>query len=323
MEFFRAKSIIPFMRYSIYTLVISWILVAASLVLLFTKGLNYGIDFVGGTVIQVKYEGVAPIDDMRHKLSSNPIYDGSSISEFGSPDEVVIRMKSVSESLTQDVGDLTTIQLEGTGKFEIRRVDIVGAKVGSELREKGITALILALIGMLAYVSYRYEWRFALAAILGLLHDITIVVGIISLVGLDVNLDVLAAVLTVLGYSINDTIIVFDRIRERINDAKKMPLNETINEAITSTLSRTILTSFTTLIVVVTLYLYGGEIINPFTFVLLLGIGIGTFSSVFIASALLPVVGFDINKYRSKIADKKARAAEREKMRAQFEQGII
>lgn len=323
MEFFKAKSVIPFMRYSVYVLIVSWMFVAASFVLLFTKGLNYGIDFVGGTVIQVKYDGVAPIDDMRHKLSTNPIYEGSSISEFGSPNEVIIRMKSVSDSVTTDVSDITTKQLEGTGNFEIRRVDVVGAKVGSELREKGLTALILALLGMLIYVSYRYEWRFAISAILGLLHDMVVVLGIVSLVGLDVNLDVLAAILTVLGYSINDTIIIFDRIREKITENKKTSLADTMDEAITSTLSRTILTSLTTLLVVVVLFAFGGEIIKPFTFVLLLGIGIGTFSSIFIASALVPVVGFKLDSYRAKMAQKAAREAEKERLRAQFEQGMV
>ncbi len=308
---------------STIAIVISLMLMLGSYALLFTKGLNFGIDFVGGTIVQVKYDGPAPIDTMRQKLAGNPVFEGSSINEFGSPEEVVIRLKNTSESMTKDIGDITREQLAGTGNFEIRRVDIVGAKVGNELREKGIMALTLALIGMLIYVSLRFEWRFAVASILALVHDISIALGAISLVGLDVNLDVLAALLTVLGYSINDTIIIFDRIREGITESKKTELAEIIDESITNTLSRTTLTSLTTLFVVIVLFLYGGEIIHAFTFVLLVGIGVGTYSSIFVASPILKWFGFDVRNYRAKLADKAAREAEKERLRAQFEQGVV
>jgi len=218
---------------------ISITLMLLSYALLATKGLNYGIDFAGGTIVQVKYDGKAPIEQMRQKLKSNPIFADASITEFGSPDEVIIRMKTSSKDVKQDIGDIVRKQLEGTGKFEIRRVDIVGPKVGSELREKGLMAMFLAIASILIYVAFRFEWRFAVASIFALVHDVSIALGFISFFQVDVNLDVLAALLTLLGYSLNDTIIVFDRIREGIVKSKESALEAIINESITKTLSRT------------------------------------------------------------------------------------
>lgn len=323
MELFRYSKPIGLMGKSKIAMAISSLLVIASLVLIFTKGLNFGIDFAGGTIIQVKYDTKAPIDEMREKLSLSPIFEGSSINEFGSPDEVVIRLKNSSESVTKDIGDITREQLQGTGKFEIRRVDIVGAKVGSELREKGIMALTFAIIGILIYVAFRFEWRFAVASVLALAHDLTIAIGAISLAGLDVNLDVIAALLTILGYSINDTIIVFDRIREEISDSSAKTVNDIIDDSVTRTLSRTVLTSLTVFIVLVTLYIFGGEIIHTFAYTLLVGVTVGTYSSIFVASPLLEALGFNLKTYRAKLSEKAAREAEKERLRAQFEQGIV
>lgn len=323
MELFRYSKPMPLMGKSKLAMGISSLLVIASLFLIFTKGLNFGIDFAGGTIIQVKYEGAAPIDMMRQKLSHTPIFEGSSINEFGSPDEVVIRLKNSSESVTKDIGDITREQLSGTGKFEIRRVDIVGAKVGSELREKGIMALTLAIAGILIYVAFRFEWRFAVASVLALAHDLTIAIGAISLAGLDVNLDVIAALLTILGYSINDTIIVFDRIREEISDSSAKTVNDIIDDSVTRTLSRTVLTSLTVFIVLITLFVFGGEIIHTFAYTLLVGVIVGTYSSIFVASPLLEILGFNLKTYRAKLAEKAARTIEKEKMRAQFEQGVV
>ncbi|WP_366474825.1 protein translocase subunit SecF [Sulfuricurvum sp.] len=311
------------MKKSKIAMAVSLILVLSSFFLIFTKGLNFGIDFAGGTIIQVKYETKAPIDEMRKKLEGNPIFKGASINEFGSPDEVVIRLKNSSESVIKDIGDVTRDQLAGTGDFEIRRVDIVGAKVGSELREKGIMALTLAIVGILIYVAVRFEWRFAVASVLALAHDLTIAIGAISLAGLDVNLDVIAALLTVLGYSINDTIIVFDRIREEISDSSAKTVNDIIDESVTRTMSRTVLTSLTVLIVLVTLFVFGGEIIHTFAYTLLVGVTVGTYSSIFVASPLLEVLGFNLKTYRAKLSEKAARAAEKERLRAQFEQGVV
>ena len=323
MEFFKYTRTFNFMGKSKAAMVLSIILVLSSYALLFTKGLNYGVDFAGGTIVQVKYDTVAPIDSMRDKLHENELFKGASITEFGSPDEVVIRMKSTTGNVTVDIGDVTREALKDTGNFEIRRVDIVGPKVGSELKEKGIMSLLLATLGILIYVAFRFEWRFAVASIVALVHDISLALGAITLVGLDVNLDVLAALLTILGYSLNDTIIVFDRIREGVTNSRNSELADTINESVTRTLSRTTLTSLTTFFVVFTLFTFGGEIIHAFAFTLLVGVVVGTYSSIFVASPILLWFGFDVKNYHVKLAAKAKREAEKQKMRDQFESGVM
>jgi len=323
MEFFKYTRTFNFMGKSKFALVFSVMILLASYVLLFTKGLNYGVDFAGGTIVQVKYDTTAPIDKMRAKLKTNDIFTSASITEFGSPDEVVIRMKTTTGSVTEDIGDITREALKGTGNFEVRRVDIVGPTVGAELKEKGIMSLVLAMIGILIYVAFRFEWRFAVASIIALIHDVSIALGAITLVGLDVNLDVLAALLTILGYSLNDTIIVFDRIREGVTSSKNTDLKEIVNESVTRTLARTTLTSLTTFFVVFTLFTYGGEIIHPFAFTLLVGVVVGTYSSVFVASPILIWFGFDVKNYHVKLASKAKREAEKQRMRDQYESGVM
>jgi preprotein translocase subunit SecF len=323
MEFFKYTKELNFMGKSRFAIIVSVLLVLISYAILATKGLNYGVDFAGGTIIQVKYTSAAPIDEIREKLKSEALFDGASITEFGSVDEVVIRMKSTTASVTVDIGDVTRTALQGTGEYEIRRVDIVGPKVGSELKEKGVMSLILAVLGILIYVAFRFEWRFAVASIIALVHDVSISLGAIALVGLDVNLDVLAAILTILGYSLNDTIIVFDRIRESVVEKRDVAFADIINESVTRTLSRTTLTSLTTLFVVFTLFMFGGEIIHSFAFTLLVGIVIGTYSSIFVASPTLMWFGFDVKKYHIKLSEKAKREAEKQKMRDQFESGIM
>ncbi len=323
MEFFKYTRTFNFMGKSKIAMVFSIVLVLASYALLATKGLNYGVDFAGGTIVQVKYDTTAPIDTMREKLKSNELFKGASITEFGSPDEVVIRMKSTTGSVTVDIGDITREALKGSGNFEIRRVDIVGPKVGSELKEKGIMSLLLAVLGILIYVAFRFEWRFAVASIFALVHDVSIALGAITLVGLDVNLDVLAALLTILGYSLNDTIIVFDRIREGVTESRNSELSDTINESVTRTLARTTLTSLTTFFVVFTLFMFGGEIIHAFAFTLLVGVVVGTYSSIFVASPILLWFGFDVKGYHEKLAAKAKREAEKQRMRDQYESGVM
>lgn len=323
MEFFRYTKALNFMGKSKTAMFLSIFLVIASLALFAIKGLNYGVDFAGGTIIQVKYDAVAPIDAMREKLQGNALFEGASITEFGSNDEVVIRMKTASSDVSVDIGDVTREALKGSGNFEIRRVDIVGPKVGSELKEKGITSLVLAILGILIYVSFRFEWKFAVASVVALVHDISIAIGALSLASIEVNLDVLAALLTVLGYSLNDTIIVFDRIRESVIGSRDSEFSDIINESVTNTLSRTTLTSLTTLFVVFTLFVWGGEIIHAFAFTLLVGIGVGTYSSIFVASPMLMAFGFSVKDYHSKLAEKAKREAEKERMRSQFESGVM
>ncbi|MDK9694011.1 MAG: protein translocase subunit SecF [Sulfurimonas sp.] len=323
MEFFRYTKTLGFMGKSKLAMFFSIALIVSSFAILAVKGLNYGVDFAGGTIVQVKYTATAPIDAMREKLKSNETFEGASITEFGSADEVVIRMRTTTGDVVVDVGDVTRETLKGTGDFEVRRVDIVGPKVGSELKEKGIMSLVLAIAGILVYVAFRFEWRFALASVLALVHDISIAIGAIALVGLEVNLDVLAALLTILGYSLNDTIIVFDRIREGIVKGRDEEFAEVIDDSITNTLSRTALTSLTTLFVVFTLFVWGGEIIHAFAFTLLVGITIGTYSSIFVASPMLLLLGFDVKQYHVNLAEKAKREAEKEKMRNQFESGVM
>ena len=323
MEIFKGNKTYDFMSKRLPFLGLSAILVVASFVLIFTKGLNFGIDFAGGTLIQVQYEQKAPIEKIRDTLSTHEMFEKANVTKFGSEQEVVIKIPTTTSSLGKDIGDVTREVLKPTGNYEVRRVDMVGPKVGDALREKGIMALSLALIVILAYVSYRFEWRFAVASILALIHDISIAVGAIVLFNIDVNLDILAAILTILGYSLNDTIIVFDRIREGINTSKENDLDKVVNESVSNTLSRTTLTSLTTFFVVLTLYLFGGEIISGFSFTLLVGVVVGTYSSIFIAASFLVQLKFSISKYRNMEAEKEKRKKEKERIRAQFEQGTV
>ncbi len=322
MEIFSKDNVYDFMGKRLAFLGFSSILFVASIILLLTKGLTFGIDFAGGTLVQVKYEQLAPIDNIRETLK-NTKYSNSTITKFGNDEEVVIRITGSSSDLTNDVGDEMHKILASTGEFEIRRVDMVGAKVGGELREKGIMALSLSLIVILIYLSVRFEWRFAVASVLGLVHDVVIALGVISLFSVEVNLDILAAILTLLGYSINDTIIIFDRIREGVQTSKINDLKEVINQSVSKTLSRTTLTSLTTLFVVGTLLFFGGEIIYGFSFTLFVGIIIGTYSSIFIASTFLVQFKFSIDDFRAKDAEKLKRQREKEKLRSMYEQGTV
>ena len=323
MEMFKYKKPLELMSKSKRFGLISITLLIISLGLIFTKGFNYGIDFAGGTLIQVKYEGKAPINKVRDAIDTDKSYEGATVTFFGGDDEVVIKTKMSSKNLGEDVGDKVRALLKDTGNFEVRRVDMVGAKVGSELREQGIMSMILAIIGILIYVSFRFEWRFAVASVLALVHDVTIAMGMIVLFGIEVNLDILAALLTILGYSLNDTIIVFDRIREGINTIKDPELGSIIDESVTRTLSRTTLTSLTTFFVVLTLFVFGGEIIHGFSFTLLVGVLVGTYSSIFVASPILMWLGFSVSDYRLKEAEKLKREKEKEKMRAMYENGTL
>jgi len=323
MQIFSKDKTYNFMGKSLPFIALSFLVIISSYILLGSKGLSYGIDFSGGTIVQVKYEGKAPIDKMRKQISVNKMFENASITEFGSPDEVVIRFMSSSESVQEDLGDIITELLKGTGSFEVRRVDIVGPKVGSELREKGIMAMVISIIAILIYITIRFEWRFAIASILALIHDISIAMGAIVFFNVDVNLDILAALLTLLGYSLNDTIIVFDRIREEVKNSKSFDLFEIINFSISKTLSRTLLTSLTTFFVVLTLWAFGGEIIHGFGLTLLVGILVGTYSSIFVASPMLKWLKFSVEDYKKKESIKEKRKIEKEKMRAQYEQGVV
>lgn len=323
MQIFDNGKVYNFMGKRYIAFVFSLILIAVSTFYISKKGFNYGIDFAGGTLIQVKYDKNAPINDMRKAFQNNEILSNASITEFGSPDEVVIRYSSSHSSLVNDPSKIVSDLLKDTGNFEIRRVDMVGPKVGDELRQKGVMALLISFVLILIYLGWRFEWRFAIAAIISEIHDIYLCIGLICILQLEINLDTLAAILTILGYSLNDTIVVFDRIRESIRDSKSTTIDKVINEAVSHTLSRTILTSLTTFIVVLILYIWGGDMISGFSLIMMAGVMVGTYSTIFIAAQILIWFKFSVENYRAFLSDKKKRVIEKEKMRAMYEKGTL
>ncbi len=323
MQFFSEKKIYNFMRMRFAAISLSIVLFFGSIYLLWDRGLQFGIDFSGGTLIQLKYDTAAPIPQIREILEKQGSFQNLSVTEFGSKEEITIRFLGSNDSLGSDVGEHISTLLKDTGKFEVRRADVVGPKVGDELRNKGLMAIIVSLVAILIYIAIRFEWRFALAAIISEIHDVVITLGAISLFKIDVNLDTLAAVLTVLGYSLNDTIIIFDRIREGIKTNKKSELAPIINESVSATLSRTVLTSGLTLATVVILYLFGGEMIQGFSLALIVGIVVGTLSSIFVASPTLLWFKFSVIDFRNKELEKLKRKQEKERNRAMYEKGTV
>jgi len=323
MELFKEDKVYNFLGKGKIFFVASFVLFFLAIALIATKGFSFGIDFTGGTVVQVKYQGVAPIDKVRESLEKNELFKHASVTEFGSPEEIIIKTAASTDGLSKDIGDVTREMLKGTGEFEIRRVDMVGPKVGDELRVKGLTAFLLTLAAIMAMVTFRYEWRFALAAIIAIVHDIVITFGFVSYFEIDFNIESVAALLMILGYSIHDTIIVYDRIREHIQESKNSDFVMIVNEAVSRTQSRTTLTSLTVFFVVLTLFLFGGDIMIGFSFPMLVGVIIGTYSSIFVAAQLVVWTGFSVSRYREKMAEKIKLQAEKEKMRAQFEQGVV
>ncbi|EPQ7511033.1 protein translocase subunit SecF [Campylobacter jejuni] len=323
MQFFSEKKIYDFMRMRFAAISLSFILFFGSIYLLWDRGLQYGIDFSGGTLVQLKYENAAPITQIREILEKQGTFQNLSVTEFGSNEEVTIRFLGSNDNVSNDIGEYISTLLKDTGKFEVRRADVVGPKVGDELRNKGLMAIAVSLIAILIYIALRFEWRFALAAIISEIHDVVITLGAISLFKIDVNLDTLAAVLTVLGYSLNDTIIIFDRIREGIKTSKKTELAPIINESVSATLSRTVLTSGLTLATVVILYFFGGEMIQGFSLALIVGIIAGTLSSIFVASPTLLWFKFSVLEFRNKEIEKAKRKQDKERNRAMYEKGTV
>ncbi len=323
MELFKEDKVYNFLGKGKIFFIASFVLFFISIALIAVKGFSFGIDFTGGTVVQVKYTQDAPIDKVRESIKKSELFKHATVSEFGSSQEIVIKTPASTVGLSNDIGDTTKEILKGTGDFEIRRVDMVGPKVGDELRVKGLTAFLLTLLAIMATVTFRYEWRFALAAIIAIVHDIVITFGFVSYFEVDFNIESVAALLMILGYSIHDTIIVYDRVRENIEESKETDFVHVINEAVSRTQSRTTLTSLTVFFVVLTLFLFGGDIMLGFSFPMLVGVVIGTYSSIFVAAQLVVWTGFSVSDYRQKLAEKIKSRAEREKMRAQFESGVM
>ncbi|MGZ5209157.1 MAG: protein translocase subunit SecF [Sulfuricurvum sp.] len=323
MELFKEDKVYNFLGKGKIFFFISFVLFFLAIAIVSIKGFSFGIDFTGGTVVQVKYTQTAPIDKIRENLKKNTLYEHATVTEFGSPQEVIIKTPASTVGLSNDIGDTTKEILKGTGDFEIRRVDMVGPKVGDELRVKGLTAFLLTLLAIMATVTFRYEWRFALAAIIAIVHDIVITFGFVSYFEIDFNIESVAALLMILGYSIHDTIIVYDRIREHIEESKNTDFVMIVNEAVSRTQSRTTLTSLTVFFVVLTLFVFGGDIMMGFSFPMLIGVIVGTYSSIFVAAQLVVWTGFSVAGYRQMLAEKVKNRVEKEKMRAQFEQGIV
>ncbi|BDB66519.1 protein translocase subunit SecF [Helicobacter cinaedi] len=323
MEVFKKVKVYDFVKYSSYGLVISLVLILASFVLLGVKGFNLGIDFAGGSVVQLQYSKDAPLAQIRELLAKDERFKNSQVSEFGSKQEVLLKIPYIPTGVNEDMAQDIITLLKPSGDFELRRLDSVGPKVGDELKQNGIIALTLALVAMMIYISFRYEWRFSLAGVLALMHDVIIVSGVVILVGVDFNLDVLAALLTLIGYSINDTIIIFDRIREQMLIKRQKDMRYVINEAVSCTLSRTLLTSLTVFFVVLTLYLFGGEIIVGFSLPMLVGVIVATCSSIFVAPRLAIMFGFSLEEYYQKEAVKLKRKEEKKRLREMYEKGRL
>ena len=292
MRLFNFKTALNFMKLKWPAIIFSTFLVIGSLVSLFTQGLNLGLDFTGGTVIEVKFEQAADLNKVRTALGNSGFADAQ-VQYFGNSQEVMIRIAPREGVEQKAIGEqiLTSINTVAETPVTVRKVDIVGSSVGDELKEDGFLAILAALVGILIYVAARFEWRYSVGAVASLLHDVIITLGLFSVFQLEFDLTVLAAILALIGYSINDTIVVFDRIREMFRKLRDATVEETVNEAITSTLSRTTMTSFTTALTLIVLFFMGGAMIHGFATALLFGIAIGTYSSIYMASSIAVILG--------------------------------
>ncbi|WP_115717717.1 protein translocase subunit SecF [Gallaecimonas mangrovi] len=299
MQFFNFKSDVNFMKLRLPAAILSLILVGSSIGILVFKGLNWGLDFTGGTLIEVNFAQPANLDKVRKELAEGG-YKESSVQFFGTSRDVLIRMpppkeeaNGTADAKSSNLGDkvVATIKAKGGEDVTLKRIEFVGPAVGNELVQQGGLAVFVALLCILLYVSIRFEWKLALGSVVALFHDVTITLGFFSLLNIQFDLTVLAAVLTVIGYSLNDTIVVFDRIRENFRKIRKGTPIEITNNALTFTLSRTIMTSATTLFVVIAIFAVGGPVIHAFAAALLMGITVGTYSSIYIASSVALKMG--------------------------------
>lgn len=291
-QILKTDKSIDFMRWSKFAFIFSILMIGASIFTLSTKWLNWGLDFTGGTLIEVGFEQPVNLEEIRVALEAKGFGDAT-VQNFGSARDVMVRLRPRENVASEALGNqiLSAIK-DGTGEsVEMRRIEFVGPNVGDELTEAGGLAILVSLLCILLYVSMRFEWRLAAGAVLALAHDVIITLGIFSLVQVEVDLTIVAALLTVVGYSLNDTIVVFDRIRENFRKMRKGEPIEIMNDSITQTLSRTLITSGTTLFVVIALFVQGGPMIHGFAMALLLGITVGTYSSIYVASALALKLG--------------------------------
>ncbi len=286
MEFFRIKKDIPFMSYGRLTTTISLVTFILAVFFLGTRGLNYGVDFTGGTVMEVAYPQAADIEGIRKAIDSIEIKDAT-VQNFGTSKDVLIRLPIMEELSIAQLSEKVSEALKAAdSSVEIRRVESVGGQVGEELFEKGALAMLFVLLGIVGYLALRFEWRFAVAAIVANMHDVIIILGFFAFFQWEFSLTVLAAILAVLGYSVNESVVVFDRVRENFRKMRKADTVQVIDNAITRTLSRTVITHTLTLIMVGSMLLFGGEALHYFSLALTVGILFGIYSSVLVACPL-------------------------------------
>lgn len=330
LELFNPKWRIPFIRISRVTLIVSALAMLLSIVALVRPGLNFALDFTGGSVVELGFDEPADLARIRQALAEAG-YEGVQVQSFGTTRDVLIRLRpdhelaadagadgqaapadeatqadegAATEAAEKTIGDQVRETLAAAGmNSQLKRNETVGPQIGRELAEDGVIALLFVLFGILAYVAFRYEWRFGIAAIIGDFHDVLITAGVIALLGMEFDLQALAALLTVAGYSINDKIVIFDRIREMFRTTSRMSPSDTIDMACSDTLSRTVITGVTTLMALTVLYFFGGETLKGFSFALIVGILVGTYSSVLFAAPILLHLGVTKQDLMPKMRD--------------------
>jgi preprotein translocase subunit SecF len=273
-------------------LIFSSILMIISIGSLAVRGLQMGIDFTGGTLIEVGYQQTADLDQLRKTLAETGFNDAT-VQNFGTTKDVLIRLKPHDDMKNKDISAKIIDAINKTTKepASVRRIEFVGPQVGDDLAEDGFLALLYSTIGILIYIAWRFEWKFSVGAVIATFHDVIVTLGVFSVLGLEFDLTVLAAILALIGYSLNDTIVVYDRIRENFRNLRKMTTEEIMNLSVNVTLSRTIMTSFTVVLVLVSLFFLGGEAIHNFSTAMLFGVVFGTYSSIFIASPAALLLG--------------------------------
>ena len=281
-----------FVHYNRRAFVLSSVLIIGSLLAFLMQGLNFGIDFKGGILVEISSSEPVDIAGLRGRMQTLDLGEVQ-IQQFGTPTDVLIRVAEADDAVSteRDLSAVDAMRQDLEGEFEIRRVEIVGPQVSRELIQTGLLAVIAAISSMLIYIWFRFEWQFSVGAVMALVHDVILTIGVFSLLQLDFNLSILAAILTIVGYSMNDTVVVYDRVRENLRKYKKMDISELLDIAINQTLSHTVMTSVTTLLALIALYTLGGEVIRGFTFAMIWGVLVGTYSSIFIAAPLLIRLG--------------------------------
>ncbi|WP_426417146.1 protein translocase subunit SecF [Aestuariirhabdus sp. LZHN29] len=283
-----ANKVVNFMGARMIAVALSSVLVLGSLASLAINGLQFGLDFTGGTLVELGYDRAADLQKIRNDLDSAGFQNGV-VQDYGSASDVLIRLPGDDPKLGDAVVD--SLQAVYEGKIDLRRAEFVGPQVGEELREQGGLGMLLALALVMVYIAVRFQYKFAVGAVVALAHDVIITLGVFSLLGIGFDLTVLAAVLSVIGYSLNDTIVVSDRIRENFRKMRKGSETEIINSSLTQTFGRTIVTSLTTMLVLVALFYFGGEMIHAFALALIIGVGVGTYSSIYVAANILLFMG--------------------------------